>query len=257
MHQIILRSIGEVDDSSLSDILFFHRANLCTTTSQFAIICAIVFPCPGSASWSAVGLWWNECFTSQYKPGQWQQQPKSYTLRAPNGLTLQFPPQREIGRTEVGIIKTTSLGKLGPFFTQHWLSRFRRQDHFLLAPCPPLRHSKWKLVFPSINYSTRSFAFEECYIVFPFQHVLVCEFVHLVCESEEVNTWVCVRSLLPNHRLMRNGFPVILLPQTELHYCATADVYLQMTSAHQLQVPEANSALCWVRAGSPARFCCT
>lgn len=57
--------------------------------------------------------------------------------------------------------------------------------------------------------------------------------------------------------LMCNGFPVILLRWTELHYSATADVYLQMTSAYQLQVSEANLALCWVIPGSPAHFCST
>lgn len=110
VHQIIQRLFEAADDSSVSCILSFSPANLRTTTSQFAVIPALFFPCPGSAAWSAVCLWWNECFTNQYKPGQWQEQLKSYTLRAPNGLTLQFPPQREIGRTEVGIIKTTSPG---------------------------------------------------------------------------------------------------------------------------------------------------
>lgn len=65
---------------------------------------------------------------------------------------------------------------------------------------------------------------------------------------------VSARSLLPNHWLTCNGFPVILLPQTEPHYCATADVYLQMTSACQLQDSVDNLALCWVRPGS-ALFC--
>lgn len=49
----------------------------------------------------------------QYQPGQRQQQAKSYTLSAANRLTLQFPPQREIGRTEVGIIRSRSGWKAG------------------------------------------------------------------------------------------------------------------------------------------------
>lgn len=56
----------------------------------------------------------------QYEPGQRQQQAKSYTLSAPNSLTLQFPPQREIGRTEVGILRSHS----GRFLTR------RRPVHF-------------------------------------------------------------------------------------------------------------------------------
>ena len=119
MHQIIRRSSEEADDSSPSYLSFFFTCKPARDSlirHYFGII--FLFPCPGvSAAWSAVCLWWNECFTNQYKPGQWQQQLKSYTLRAPNGLTLQFPPQREIGRTEVGIIKTTSPAKSGsPFF---------------------------------------------------------------------------------------------------------------------------------------------
>lgn len=50
---------------------------------------------------------------------------------------------------------------------------------------------------------------------------------------------------------------VILLPYTELHYWRTADACLQMTSAHQLQVSQANLPLCQVRAGSPAYLCTT
>lgn len=56
----------------------------------------------------------------------------------------------------------------------------------------------------------------------------------------------------PNHWLTCNGFPVILLPQTEPHYCATADVYLRMTSACQLQDSADNLAQCWVRKGALA-----
>lgn len=52
----------------------------------------------------------------QYQPGQRQQRAKSYTLSAANRLTLQFPPQREIGRTEVGIIRSRCGRKAGVTF---------------------------------------------------------------------------------------------------------------------------------------------
>lgn len=151
----------------------FSKRKLCTTTSHFAMISFFSFiysflPFPGSEGWSPVSLWWNEVYTKPYKPGRWQRQLKSHSVRAPNGLTLQFPPQWEIGRTEVGIIKTTSLGKSDPFFTQHWLRfPFHRQDHFLLTPWPLT--AKREACFPSINCCTHSFAFEGCYVPqFPF-----------------------------------------------------------------------------------------
>lgn len=198
--------------------LSFYLFHLQTCAQQFLNLLLFrhyFFPCPQSAARSAVCLWWNECFTNQYKPGQWQQQLKSYTLRAPNGLTLQFPPQREIGRTEVGIMKTTSVGKSGPFFTQHWLPPLIPQTRpFSPGVLPSSAPVKMEACFPSINCCTHSFAFEEHYIMqqFPFQHVLAHKFVHFVCESEDVNTQVGARSLLPNHWQMCNGFPVILLP---------------------------------------------
>lgn len=164
--------------------LFVLWGNLNTSASQFAIIYVFFFPSfgphPRSASWSPVCLWSNKGYTNQYKPGQWQQQLKSQTLKAPNALTLQFPPLREIGRTEVGFIKTTSLGKSGPFFTQHWLRiQFRRQDHFLPAPWP-FRPTQTRCSFPpqQIAASTCS-PLRAVYTVqqSPSQHVLVHRFV--------------------------------------------------------------------------------
>lgn len=100
---------------------FFKLANLSATACPSVII-SLLLLFSMCAEWVPDQLSaFDEMRTSQSntKPGQWQQQLKSYTLSAPNGLTLQFPPQREIGRTEVGIIKSTLLGKSGLFFTQH------------------------------------------------------------------------------------------------------------------------------------------
>lgn len=201
LHQTILRSFEEADDSSLSYILFFFTGEPVHNNFSICYYFCITFPMSR--------LWWNECFTNQYKPGQWQQQLKSYTLRAPNGLTLQFPPQREIGRTEVGIIKTTSLGEQGPFFIQHWL-----------PPIPQTRPFS-----PGALPSSAPLKMEACFPLNKLLHPLVCLWgvlYHVSFSTSSgsqvcafcVRKWGCeyTSGCLPNHWRMCNGFPVILLP---------------------------------------------
>lgn len=216
VNQIISRSFKEADDSF--PYVFFFFFNLQTRVQwlvHLLLFAVFLFHCVLSGSLiSCLPLMKWVLQQTNTKPGQWQWQLNSYTLRAPNGLTLQFPPQREIGRTEVGIIKTTLLRKSGPFFTQRWLHRFHRQDHFLLAPCPSQRHSKMEACFPSINRCTRSFAFEGCYITrpFPSRRVSGHKFVHFCVRKRGCEyTSGCTPSP-SNHWQMCNGFPVILLP---------------------------------------------
>lgn len=100
-------SFGGDDDSSVS-----HDEPLSRRTTA-----AFLHGVPGSAAPHQLSaLDKVSALADQYQPGQRQQQAKSYTLNAPNSLTLQFPPQREIGRTEGGIIRSHSGRKAEAIF---------------------------------------------------------------------------------------------------------------------------------------------
>ena len=122
--------------------------------------------------------------------------------------------RREIGRTEVGSIKATSLGKSGPFFTQRWLppnsadkTIFSWRPALLCATQNGSLSSLNKLLQP-LGSPLRRLVWSNTFLLDMFWPTGLC----IVCVN--VMLWIHkrLRSLLPHHWQMCNGFPVVLLP---------------------------------------------